>query len=441
MSRPNSVRNRPSATVEEDWSKITDKTARKRVQNRVAQRNYSETLPAHYFVNYLAQVRPIGRNLKQRIQDLERQNGSECVRTIKDTLHCCSEGQAVRSQDECADTCIGVPLHQHQAGEVHNPHNHCVQASAEPELAYPVSFLKPTLINSQRSPQSLNHLLSLGGTASHGQKYGGIPIPSLRSPIDCSEDSLQVPSEQADEAFSDKDWKIAGAIEEEANDFQPTLQKNSENLIKPNLPVAETDFCSRRSECVARETRRIGKGIAVPGDSAPSKSKHGIDPDGMNRAQQSSTVPDIPPDTASLQERVEFLLECANRVGFTKFDTAISHYYTAEFSQSSIAFNAQRVSRKRHLPEVLALIREKANSWSQWEAQGYRDETLKSSEQFLLEEYRHANSLSDGQIFQHIRRKSLGHKQSPSEDLISDVNKTLQAKVFKSFSSIRFISC
>ncbi|OQD67741.1 hypothetical protein PENPOL_c003G03344 [Penicillium polonicum] len=391
MSRPNSIRNRPSATVEEDWSKITDKTARKRVQNRVAQRNYS------------------------------------------------------------------VPLHQHQAGEVHNPHNHCVQASAEPELAYPVSFLKPTLINGQKSPQSLNHLLSLGGTASHGQKYGDIPMPSLRSPIDCSEDSLQVPSEQADEAFSDKDWseiprwlvnldpnsldpEIAGAIEEEANDFQPTLQENSQNLIKPNLPVAETDFCSRRSECVARETRRIGKGIAVPGDSAPSKSKHGIDPDGMHRVQQSSTVPDIPPDTASLQERVEFLLECANRVGFTKFDTAISHYYTAEFSQSSIAFNAQRVSRKRHLPEVLALIREKANSWSLWEAQGYRDETLKSSEQFLLEEYRHANSLGDGQIFQHIRRKSLGHKQSPSEDLISDVNKTLQAKLPNLWSLVTAIT-
>jgi len=43
-------------------------------------------------------------------------------------------------------------------------------------------------------------------------------------------------------------------------------------------------------------------------------------------------------------------------------------YYTADFSDLSIAVDAQRLSRKRHLPKVLADLRERVGDWTEWES-------------------------------------------------------------------------
>lgn len=67
-----------SANPNEDWTKISDLAERRRIQNRIAQRNYRES------ANFTSVARkhehdadaPEGKKIKRRLEDLERRAGS-----------------------------------------------------------------------------------------------------------------------------------------------------------------------------------------------------------------------------------------------------------------------------------------------------------------------------------------------------------------------------
>lgn len=99
----------------------------------------------------------------------------------------------------------------------------------------------------------------------------------------------------------------------------------------------------------------------------------------------------------TLDDRFEYILECAKQVGFDDFDSLVANYYTAEFSDCSILSNEQRLSRNRRLPGILAKLREKSEGWTKWERQGYQDEILKSAETIFAAE---CKSFSEGRNFQ-----------------------------------------
>lgn len=71
----------PSANPDEDWTKISDLAERRRIQNRIAQRNYRES---NLLSNAIAIKRlgasvlifTPGKKLKRRLEDLERRAGS-----------------------------------------------------------------------------------------------------------------------------------------------------------------------------------------------------------------------------------------------------------------------------------------------------------------------------------------------------------------------------
>lgn len=225
------------------------------------------------------------------------------------------------------------------------------------------------------------------------------------------------------------DQEVIGGIETDPKISRTVFQGSGDNRGKSNVSLFTCP-----SDYPTRDLHRNGQGEANTNNPTPVNGKVSISLGDMSGTQRSNKLPNVPSEYASLQERIEFILECAGMVGFSKFDTVISHYYTAEFSASSNAFNAQRISRKRHLPEVLASVHESANSWSPWEVQGYRDETLKSSENLLIEEYKNAKASNclpfiDQQVLQEMKRGLLGHEQRHSEDLVIYVKGALQAKV------------
>ncbi|KAI0454916.1 hypothetical protein F5B21DRAFT_224027 [Xylaria acuta] len=96
----------------------------------------------------------------------------------------------------------------------------------------------------------------------------------------------------------------------------------------------------------------------------------------------------ISPNThASLEEQFEYVLSCAQRAGFDSFDTMALHYYTRNFNPVSTIALEQHLSRDRRLPELLAELRKQSTNWSEWQRRGYQGETLKAAEEICTMEY------------------------------------------------------
>ncbi|KAI4602019.1 hypothetical protein KJ359_010885 [Pestalotiopsis sp. 9143b] len=91
--------------------------------------------------------------------------------------------------------------------------------------------------------------------------------------------------------------------------------------------------------------------------------------------------------TATLQQRIEFLLKCSEDAGFKDFDTAIRHYYTAK--PDGPVWSAARESSDRHgLSELLKEICAGAPNWAGDQAHRCKDHILHSAEEVLLSELR-----------------------------------------------------
>ncbi|KAK7704508.1 hypothetical protein SLS57_010470 [Botryosphaeria dothidea] len=93
-----------------------------------------------------------------------------------------------------------------------------------------------------------------------------------------------------------------------------------------------------------------------------------------------------PPKDASLDERIEYVLACAEAAGFDGFDSLAAAYYTGAFDESSLLAAEQRLSRNRRLPKVLAEVFAAAGAWSAWERRGFYEEILQSAESMLVAE-------------------------------------------------------
>ncbi|KAF2157805.1 hypothetical protein K461DRAFT_290081 [Myriangium duriaei CBS 260.36] len=94
-----------------------------------------------------------------------------------------------------------------------------------------------------------------------------------------------------------------------------------------------------------------------------------------------------PEKNASMEDRLKYVIDQAKAVGFPNFDDAIIAFYNHTFRESSALFNDQRLSRNRRLPRVLAILRDAAQDWSEWERRGFQEEIIRSAEENLVKEF------------------------------------------------------
>lgn len=108
-------------------------------------------------------------------------------------------------------------------------------------------------------------------------------------------------------------------------------------------------------------------------------------PELVGRKAGASSAPAHSQD-ASLGVRMNLVLEAVQGLGFSTIEDVVSILWTADFKDQPILADKQRLSRRRMLPEVLAKLREATDSWTNWEAQTYRDEVTRAAEAVLSAE-------------------------------------------------------
>ncbi|KAI0544242.1 hypothetical protein F4679DRAFT_576973 [Xylaria curta] len=112
-----------------------------------------------------------------------------------------------------------------------------------------------------------------------------------------------------------------------------------------------------------------------------------IYPDGIISPPLTAAPTNWPNSQASVEDQLEYILNCAQRVGFDSFDTMALHYYTRNFNPTSNIALEQHRSRNQRLPELLAELRKQSTSWSEWQRRGYEGQTLKAAEEICAMEY------------------------------------------------------
>ncbi|KAI1503275.1 hypothetical protein F5X99DRAFT_376509 [Biscogniauxia marginata] len=118
--------------------------------------------------------------------------------------------------------------------------------------------------------------------------------------------------------------------------------------------------------------------IATP-PYTPEDAGYSPDPSSVMDAEAASCA-------ATNTARFKSILEIVRNFGFQDFDSMVTAYYTAQFQKNSIADMSQRASRSRRLHRVLQDLRESSNRWTKWESRGFREGVMESARDICVGE-------------------------------------------------------
>jgi hypothetical protein len=97
-----------------------------------------------------------------------------------------------------------------------------------------------------------------------------------------------------------------------------------------------------------------------------------------------------------LSSRIASAMKAIRALGFSGIEELTAQFYTADLQDRPALADAQRISRRRGLTRILANLREDAqDNWTEWEAQGYREEILRAAEDILGDECRRFSEEED----------------------------------------------
>jgi len=127
------------------------------------------------------------------------------------------------------------------------------------------------------------------------------------------------------------------------------------------------------------------------------------------------------PQDGTLECRVEAVLNSICKSGFNGLEDFVIQYFTADFHEDSSIVPAQSLSRSRHLRELLAAMSSSSQSWSSREAQGFRDEIIRSAELIYTQELQ--------PLAQDVRTKPAASPRIDARNNISEVLRDLMASL------------
>lgn len=81
-----------------------------------------------------------------------------------------------------------------------------------------------------------------------------------------------------------------------------------------------------------------------------------------------------------MERSLENIMDSIFNTGFDSLEAMVIAYYTLDFDESSTIGQAQRLSRKRHIRELISSLSDSARYWTEDEASPLQEEVLKSAE-------------------------------------------------------------
>ena len=126
--------------------------------------------------------------------------------------------------------------------------------------------------------------------------------------------------------------------------------------------------------------------------------------------------------------RIASAMKSIRAHGFSGIEELTAQFYTADLQDQPGLADAQRISRRRGLTRILAKLRENAKEdWSDWEAQGYREEIVRAAEDILGEECRRYVEVDED------------NNSKANDRNLSEMKREFQDEVSTCFLKIRFI--
>ncbi|PIB00653.1 hypothetical protein CB0940_00911 [Cercospora beticola] len=339
-ARPDAVQQDHDALAD-DWSHTADRKAKKRMQNRVAQRSYRQRMKARV------------EELQAKVEQLEGTKHS--VQNMDANAH-------VLSPDTFNTNALFTTTRDSQLGSsFHSGAPTANMVSNTPPSAphdHPHAVLRPiTMEGASQASHGLATFALLNSNA----------VPSTMAQDmsnDMSLHSLQMQSTPFGDQTPCFDYfrDIHG---------QHTRQPHSMDAVtfQDAQPMTSTAVSS------ASRPGSPPSGSSLTPDFLPSLS--GINsPDDSYRSSSMASA-EIPPHSshlssgASVEDRLRYVAEQAKVAGFPDLDSMITAYYTVLAGDPSAALGDSEGSAARRLPRLIATLRHAVQEWRDWERKGF----------------------------------------------------------------------
>ncbi|EKG10383.1 Basic-leucine zipper (bZIP) transcription factor [Macrophomina phaseolina MS6] len=353
---------------EDDWTRVKDRKEKKRIQNRVAQRTYRQRIKAR-----LGELQARVDFHEERSASLQRtdspggKSGSvEARGTSPASTQALPTTRSTTSPSPNPSDNTG-PHTQHNFNAPH------VEATDHDGLFLPPAQIFNNTLFPQKAPQPC-----------HGHPPRALADMANQEPNmspefmqECLRFQMQLISKLTppgesnfNEFFNEKDDLSLSTLG--SHDLWKPADMAPAAIQQP--PVA-MDMSASPHPAAFQASLPAAHMAALPPASSVASSDAG-----------GPEVCRPPAKDASLDERIEYVLECAAAAGFDGLDSLAAAYYTGTFDESSLLAAEQRLSRNRRLPKVLAEVFHAAGAWSAWERRGFYEEILQSAESMLVAE-------------------------------------------------------
>ena len=215
------------------------------------------------------------------------------------------------------------------------------------------------------------NLLAQQGNA-HSQSTAGEFHPTSYQGLAGEIDSLGRPLEQHRHAIEGHDMQSYAKSSTPSGVSSDQSCQSSDSSTVPDQIMSGSSTSAHENETTVTTL-----------STRTSLSQHG------SGASYESTDRDRPVEgSAKLSSRIASAMIVICDLGFSGIEDLTAQFYTADLHDRPALADAQRVSRRRGLTGILTKLREHAkDDWTDWEAQGYREEIIRAAEDILSDEY------------------------------------------------------